>query len=117
MTRTEDRTRLLYWAGVALGPLAWGINLQGVYALAHFSCETTRLTGTIMSAVLAVVALAGTVISARAVRRGAGAEWANAQGGGPRTFMAWLGVGSGILFALVIANQLAASLMISPCLR
>ncbi|WFU75012.1 hypothetical protein [Bradyrhizobium sp. CB2312] len=117
MTATEGHGKLLYWAGVALGPLAWGINLQGVYALAHFSCETTRLSGTIMSAVLAIVALAGTAISARAVRRGAGAEWADAQGGGPRTFMAWLGVGSGVLFALVIANQLAASLIISPCLR
>ncbi|MBB4380490.1 hypothetical protein [Bradyrhizobium sp. SBR1B] len=117
MTAAERHTRLLYWAGVALGPLAWGINLQGVYALAHFSCETTKLTGTIMSAVLVVVALAGTVISARAVRRGAGAEWTDAQGGGPRTFMAWLGVSSGVLFALVIVNQLAASLMISPCLR
>lgn len=117
MTATERRTKLLYWAGVALGPLAWGINLQGVYTLAHFSCETTRLTGTIMSVILAVVALAGTAISARAIRRGAGAEWADPQGGGPHTFMAWLGVGSGVLFALVIANQLAASLMISPCLR
>ncbi|WP_128927149.1 hypothetical protein [Bradyrhizobium guangxiense] len=117
MTDTEPHSKLLYWAGVALGPLAWGINLQGVYALAHFSCETTRLTGTIMSAILAVVALAGTAISARAVRRGAGAEWTDPQGGGPRTFLAWLGVGSGVLFALVIANQLAASLMISPCLR
>ncbi|MBB4366135.1 uncharacterized membrane protein YidH (DUF202 family) [Bradyrhizobium sp. CIR48] len=117
MTAAERHTRLLYWSGVALGPLAWGINLQGVYALAHFSCETTKLTGTIMSTVLVVVALAGTVISARAVRRGAGAQWTDAQGGGPRTFMAWLGVGSGVLFALVILNQLAASLMISPCLR
>lgn len=117
MTDTERHPKLLYWAGVALGPLAWGINLQGVYALAHFSCETTRLTGTIMSTVLAVIALAGTAISARAVRRGAGFEWTNAQGGGPRAFMAWLGVGTGVLFALVIANQLAASLMISPCLR
>ena len=117
MIDTERDSKLLYWAGVALGPLAWGINLQGVYALAHFSCETTKLSGTIMSAVLAIVALAGTAISARAVRRGAGAEWTDAQGGGPRTFMAWLGVGSGVLFALVIANQLAASLMITPCLR
>ncbi|MET3971995.1 uncharacterized membrane protein YidH (DUF202 family) [Bradyrhizobium sp. i1.4.4] len=117
MTEAEGRSRLLYWAGVALGPLAWGINLQGVYVLAHFSCENTRMSGAIMSAVLAIVALLGAAISVRAVRRGAGAEWADAQGGGPRTFMAWLGVGSGVLFALVIANQLAASLMISPCLR
>lgn len=117
MTDAEGRTRLLYWAGVALGPLAWAINLQGIYVLAHFSCETTRTSGTIMSAVLAVVALVGTAISARAVRQGAGAEWTNARGGGPRTFMAWLGVGSGLMFALVIANQLAAALMITPCLR
>jgi hypothetical protein len=117
MTDRDQHTRLLYWAGVALGPLAWGINLQGVYAFAHFSCEITRLSGTILSAVLALVALAGTAISARAVQRSVGAEWSDAQGGGPRTFMAWLGVGTGVLFALVIANQLAASLMISPCLR
>lgn len=117
MTEADRRSRLVYWAGVALGPIAWGINLQGVYVLAHFSCEKTRMSGAIVSAVLAIVSLAGTLISARAVRRGAAAEWADAQGGGPRTFMAWLGVGSGVLFALVIANQLAASLMISPCLR
>jgi hypothetical protein len=117
MNVADGRSRLLYWAGVALGPLAWGTNLQGVYVLAHFSCEKTRMTGTIMSAVLAIVALLGSAISARAVQRRAGAQWADAQGGGPRTFMAWLGVGTGVLFALVIANQLAASLMISPCLR
>ncbi|QQO18260.1 hypothetical protein JJB99_27825 [Bradyrhizobium diazoefficiens] len=117
MTIAEGQSRLLYWAGVALGPLAWGINLQGVYVFAHFSCEKTRMSGTILSAILAIISLAGTAISARAVRRKAGAEWTDAQGGGPRAFMAWLGVGSGVLFALVIANQLAASLMIAPCLR
>src|SRR5437868_10426510 len=108
MIDADGRFRLLYWAGVALGPLAWGINLQGVYVLAHFSCESTRVSGAILSGVLAIVAFAGTAISARAVRREAGAEWADAQGGGPRSFMAWLGVGSGVLFAVVIANQLAA---------
>jgi hypothetical protein len=117
MTANDGDSRWLYWAGVALGPIAWGINLQSVYAFAHFSCEGTRASGSILSIALAIVALAGTAISARAVRRAAGAEWTDVQGGGPRTFMAWLGVGTGVLFALVIANQLAASLMISPCLR
>ena len=117
MTDDNAHNRLLYWAGVALGPLAWGINVQGIYTFAHFSCENTRLSGGLLSGILALVALAGTAVSARAVRRSVGAEWSEAQGGGPRTFMAWLGVGTGVLFALVIANQLAASLMISPCLR
>jgi hypothetical protein len=117
MTVSDGRPKLLYWAGVALGPLAWGINLQVVYAFAHFSCERTSMSGAILSAILIILALAGTVVSARAVSRRAGAEWVDAQGGAPRTFMAWLGVGTGVLFALVIANQLAASLMIVPCLR
>jgi hypothetical protein len=117
MTARNESTKLLYRAGVALGPLAWGVNLQAVYGFAHFSCETTRTSGAILSGILIMVALAGTAMSARAVHRGAGAEWVDAQGGGPRTFMAWLGVGTGVLFALVIANQLAASLMIPPCLR
>ena len=117
MTEADGYSRRLYWAGVALGPIAWAINLQGIYILAHFSCERTTASGAIVSAILAVVSLAGTLISARAVRRSAQAEWCDARGGGPRTFMAWLGVGSGVLFALVIANQFAASLMISPCLR
>jgi hypothetical protein len=117
MTASDRQPKLLYWAGVALGPLAWGINLQVVYALAHFSCENTRTSSAVLSGILIIVALAGTAISASALRGGAGAEWGDAQGGGPRSFMAWLGVGTGVLFALVIANQLAASLVIAPCLR
>jgi hypothetical protein len=117
VTDNEANTKLLYWAGVALGPLAWGLNLQAVYAFAHLTCEQARLDGAVLSAALMLVSLAGTAISARAVRRSLHAEWSDAQGGGPRTFVAWLGVGIGAMFALVIANQLVASLVISPCLR
>ena len=117
MTDNVEHTRLLYWAGVALGPLAWGVNLQAIYAFVHLTCETARLSGAILGAILIIIALGGTAISARAVRRGLRTEWSDARGGGPRTFLAWLGVGTGVLFALVIANQLAASVMISPCLR
>ncbi|WP_314957654.1 hypothetical protein [Bradyrhizobium cosmicum] len=64
-----------------------------------------------------LVSLTGSLLSARAVCRSAATEWAEARGAGPRTFMAWLGVGSGILFALVIANQLIAASMVNSCLR
>ncbi|MHC2439885.1 hypothetical protein [Bradyrhizobium sp. USDA 4451] len=117
MTDNEANARLLYWAGVALGPIAWGANLQAVYALAHLACEKAKWGGITLSTFLVLASLAGTVISARAVRRGAGTEWSDAGGGGPRAFMAWLGVGTGVLFALVITDQLLAALMISPCLR
>jgi hypothetical protein len=56
-------------------------------------------------------------MSWRATCRDGPAELAEMQGGRARNFMAWLGVGSSAIFALVILNQLAAAVMISPCLR
>lgn len=106
-----------YWAGVALGPAAWAVSTQTLYALTPEACTRSSAATIIVAALLVVVAVAGAVISLRAIRLGATAEWADAQGGRARNFVAWLGVGSGVLFALVIANQLAAALMISPCLR
>jgi hypothetical protein len=107
----------LYWAGVALGPAAWAINGQAIYALTPQACSGAAWTTIVLAIVLAVIAAAGTLISLRAVDRDAQAEWTEAQGGWARNFMAWLGVGSGVLFALVILNQLAATLLISPCSR
>jgi hypothetical protein len=107
----------LYWAGVALGPAAWAINLQTNYAMTPQACAKASLVTIILSIAMAIVAASGTVISLRAIGRDAPSEWAEAQGGRARNFMAWLGVGSGVIFALVILNQLAATLMISACLR
>jgi hypothetical protein len=107
----------LYWLGVALGPAAWGINLQAIYALTPLVCAEPSSAAIVLSIVMAIAAASGSLISLRAIRRDAAAEWTEAQGGRARNFMAWLGVGSGVIFALVILNQLVAALMIGPCLR
>jgi hypothetical protein len=116
-TGTHRRYGFLYWAGVALGPAAWAVSTQTVYSLAAHACTKSFPSTIIIAAVLVIVAAAGSIISFRAVRRDAAAEWQDAQGGRARNFMAWVGVGAGVLFALVIANQMTAALMISPCLR
>jgi uncharacterized Tic20 family protein len=107
----------LYWAGVALGPAAWAINLQTIYAMTPHACAKPTSATIFLSILMALIATSGTLISWRATRRDAPAELVEAQGGHARNFMAWLGVGSGVIFALVILNQLAAAVMISPCLR
>jgi hypothetical protein len=71
----------------------------------------------ILSITMALAATSGTLISLRGIRHDKPAERAETQGGHARHFLAWLGVGSGAIFALVILNQLTAALMISPCLR
>lgn len=107
----------LYWAGVALGPLAWGINLQAAYALMPHACAGSSTATIALSIAMALLAACGGLISLRSAGRDAPAEWIDAQGGRARDFMAWLGVGSGVIFALVILNQLVATVMIQPCLR
>jgi hypothetical protein len=107
----------LHWAGVALGPAAWAINLQTIYAITPHACAKPTLATIFVSIVMALIATLGTLISLRATHRDAPAELVETQGGQARNFMAWLGVGSGAIFALVILNQLAAPVMISPCLR
>jgi hypothetical protein len=107
----------LFWAGVALGPAAWAINLQTIYAMTPHACARPTSATIILSITLAIIAASGTAMSLRAIIREPTSEWVEAQGGRARNFMAWLGVGTGIIFALVILNQLAATLMISPCLR
>jgi hypothetical protein len=107
----------LYWLGVALGPAAWAVNLQMIFAMIPHACARSTQATIVLSIVMALIAISGTLISLRAIRGDAPEEWKEAQGGRVQNFMAWLGVGSGIIFALVILNQLAAALMISPCLR
>jgi hypothetical protein len=107
----------LYWMGVALGPAAWAINLQTIYAMTPHACAKPTSAAIFLSILMALIAASGTLISWRATRRDPPAELVETQGGQARNFMAWLGVGSGAIFALVIVNQLAAAVMISPCLR
>jgi hypothetical protein len=107
----------LYWAGVALGPAAWAINLQTIYAMTPHACAKPTSATIFLSILMALIAISGTLMSWRATRHDAAAELAEMQGGHAPDFMAWLGVGSGAIFALVILDQLAAAVMISPCLR
>lgn len=116
MTSSIARLRI-YWIGVALGPGAWAVNTLLEYALAPFWCTRRTLVLAVSAAILALVALCGAALSWRSARMSLSFEWAQPGGGTPRSFLAWVGAGSGVLFALVIANQFMASLMISSCLR
>jgi hypothetical protein len=117
MTQTQAALRRNYWAGLALGPLAWAIDTQLQYSLVWAGCAHDLLFFVAVTAVLLLAAFAGAWISWRAARIDAASEWKDESGGGPRTFIAWIGAGSGVIFGLTIANQLAAFLMVNTCLR
>ncbi len=109
--------RRMSWSGLWLGPAAWAINQQTNYALAPTACGGRVVLSTAIAAVLAIVAIAGGLGSLRAARMPLETDWTDASGGLPRHFVAWVGAGVGLVFALAVLNQLIATLILDGCLR
>jgi hypothetical protein len=93
------------------------VSLQTNYALVPQLCEGHVEVISIIAAVLTLAAMAGALISLRAARAPVEAQWLDSSGGSPSQFIAWVGVGSGLVFALAILNQFAATLIVNGCFR
>jgi hypothetical protein len=103
------------WAGLAAGPTAWALNTQIAYAVAPLACGTRAAILTPVAVVLVVAAAAGALLSWRAAQVRMTSEWFDLRGGRPHRFLAWIGLAAGVLFALVVANQAAATLILDGC--
>ena len=114
---TPTWRRRLSWAGFFLPPAAWAIGLQANYALVPIVCDGRVIIVSAIAALLVLVALGGGALALRVARMPLETEWLDSAGGLPRRFVAWVGAGLGIVFALAIANQFAASLIVNGCLR
>ncbi|WP_406858406.1 hypothetical protein ABEG18_12590 [Alsobacter sp. KACC 23698] len=106
------------WMGLALGPGAWAVNTQANLILTPFACAAGRPWPVYVSLALALVSLAGAVASAVVWSRAGGlARYRERGDGKPGLLLAGIGVGSGLLFALVILTQGAAGLVFIGCER
>jgi hypothetical protein len=104
-------------AGMFGGGIAWFASTQANYALAGWACAAgVPWLTPVLAVALMVAALGSGVLSWRAWGHGDAApgDGATAQ---PRHMLAGIGVLSAILFALVIATQAAAGLVLSGCER
>jgi hypothetical protein len=106
------------WSGVAVGPSAWAIDTQLNYALVDWACEKGSNPIPAIAALLALVSLVSAVSSLMAWHRHEGAGTIVSQhDGSPRRLLAGIGVAAGVLFAIAIALQGTAGLLLGPCLR
>lgn len=106
------------WAGLAAGSAGWVINTQASLSLASFVCAHRINVVTPLAGLLGLMALAGAFLSWQAWRAGGGLTLLlSTSDGRPRLFLAGIGIGAGILFALVIATQGAAGLVLNGCER
>ena len=92
------------WAGLASGPGAWVVSTQANYALAPWPLSQRWLVVLALAAVLVLVAVAGAFLSWRAWQ---GAQRNPGSSSAPSTqeFLAAIGALAGALFAVVIALQ------------
>jgi hypothetical protein len=104
------------WAGLALGPGAWIVSTQANYAAVPWICATRINFIPVFALTLILVALAGALLSWRSYRIEPEPPTDGA-GGVPRHLLAFMSVLLGLLFALVIATQGAAALVLTGCER
>jgi hypothetical protein len=105
------------WAGLAAGPGAWAVSTQLNYALADWSCRHEPRLIPIAALVLALAALAGGFLSARAWRAsGPDQSWLESDAA-PHRFLAGISLLLAVLFAVVIMTQGTAAFLLNGCER
>jgi hypothetical protein len=115
---TFVRTQSWPSAGLIAGPGAWIVSTQLNYALAPHACGSRALLVALAALALVLPALAGATISWRAWRPHEPMHEAVTSGNGDaRLFVAGIGVLAGVLFALVVAMQGMAALILDGCIR
>src|SRR4051794_34436896 len=107
------------WLGLLGGPVAWGAQLQVVYALAPWACEGgPPATLHLLTAACLCGSLGGGWVAWNNWKSAGG--WPSATDAPPlgrARLMAALGLMTASLFSVVIVAQWLAVLMLDPCPR
>lgn len=110
MARVAVTDTPVLWAGLLAGPVAWAVHLQGVFALSAWATERDR-PGALhaVGAACVLATLGGGLLAWRAWRTVGGWPSGTEAADTARVrYLAVLGVMTAALFALVIAAQWAA---------
>jgi len=105
-------------AGVYAGPVAWLVATPANYALVPWVCAHEIQLIPVVALVLAGASLFGGVLSWRGYASAATTPLPDSSGGGrPHRFVALIGIGMALLFAIIILLQGAAGLVFHGCER
>jgi hypothetical protein len=107
---------LISSGGIWIGAVAWATSTQLNYSLVPWVCASGVRPTPWIAVALAMIALGGALLSwlafgSRATRIGTETP----EAGTPFEMLSIVGVGAGILFAVIIVMQGAASLFLTGC--
>jgi hypothetical protein len=115
----SGRSIALQWFGVLAPPIAWLLNLEFGYSLAHAACHGSGMVPVHLASIAALIiaGLGGAVALANWKR--SGSDWpGEATGVVQRSRMlAALGLGNAALFLVMIVSQWIPAFVLDPCWR
>ena len=106
------------WVGVLLAPVAWAAQMQALYTMVPWACQTGHRSALVLVSVAALaVALAGALVARRNWARAGRGEPVDEGGARGRSrFFAVAGLVSSAFFFLVVFAQGLATLILHPCM-
>ena len=113
----SGRSIALQWFGVLAPPIAWLLNLEFGFSLAHAACHGSGMEPVHLATIAALI-IAGLGGAAAVVTwRRSGSDWPNdGVGAVPRSrMMATLGLGTAAFFLATILTQWIPSFILNPC--
>ena len=113
----SGRSIALQWFAVLAPPVAWLLNLQFGFSLAHAACHGSGMAPIHLASIAALM-IAGLGGAAAVVTwRRSGSDWPNdAVGAVPRSrMMATLGLGTSTFFLVMILTQWIPAFIFNPC--
>jgi Mn2+/Fe2+ NRAMP family transporter len=107
------------WLGFALGPIAWIIHLQTVYAASEQVCQgdASRMTLHVISGLCLAAAIVGGLVAGWEFFRGGAGSSDEHEGGikARRRFLSVEGLLTSALFVVVIIAQWTVVASLPPC--
>jgi hypothetical protein len=112
---TEQRTDMLLWIALLLGPLAMGINTVVGYTVAHWVCDVShKRTDFLVSGIDLLLCGIAFWLAMSLRRHFAGAD-ENVPGNGRRYFMATLALLLSVISSLLVIAGTIALFTLHPC--
>lgn len=108
----------LQWFGVLAPPIAWLLNLEFGFSLAHAACHGSGMAPVHLATITALVVAALGGVAALVTWSRSGSDWPNdAPGVVQRSrMMATLGLGAAAFFLVMILAQWVPAFVFNPCL-
>jgi hypothetical protein len=113
---SKPQPRFWLWYGILIGPISWALDQQISYSLVAHSCSTGHFyLMHVFTAVFLLLALSGALVAVANLGRTREATIEGGRVADRSRFMAVVGVGASLGWAILIIAMAVPRFILSPC--